>query len=61
MYHVVVTYKLAIYICYCTVCCLNSTAGILVVVFSTLIIYYNIGLPNALKGFLFFIQVSEMS
>ena len=31
--------------------------GILIVVISFLIIYFNIGLPSGLKGFLFFIQV----
>ena len=31
--------------------------GIFIVVISFLIIYFNIGLPSGLKGFLFFIQV----
>ena len=32
--------------------------GILIVVLSVLGIYFNIGLPNGLKGFLFYIQVT---
>ena len=31
--------------------------GIIIILVSMAIIHFNIGLPNALKGFLFFIQV----
>ena len=36
---------------------LLSTTGILVVVSSSLVLIFNIGVPNDLKGFLFFAQV----
>ena len=32
--------------------------GIVIVVLSILIMYYNIGLPNSLRGFLFYSQVN---
>ena len=35
-------------------------AGIVIVVLSSLIMYYNIGLPNSLRGFLFYSQVNNM-
>jgi len=34
--------------------------GIFIVVLSLLIMYYNIGLPNSLTGFLFYSQVSNV-
>ena len=34
--------------------------GIFIVVASILIMYYNIGLPNSLRGFLFYSQVSNL-
>ena len=38
----------------CYVC-----TGILLVALSIIIMYYNIGLPNSLRGFLFYSQVSN--
>jgi len=35
--------------------------GIFIVVLSLLIMYYNIGLPNSLRGFLFYSQVSNVN
>ena len=39
-------------------CCFVST-GIFIVILSILIMYYNIGLPNSLRGFVFYSQVSN--
>jgi len=41
----------------CIWICTIIIVGILIVVLSVLGIYFNIGLPNGLKGFLFYIQV----
>ena len=37
--------------------CMLLTVGLVVIVFCALILYFNIGLPNELRGFFFFVQV----